>query len=198
MPAKKKKVSLRGVLGQKKVATKERFREQKERNQYCIDAVLVDEVLKSLPNNITIIGARVRVGSPFKREKAIVPNKLRRFGCNYMIHSLPSTEAVITVDQVKPSTITTAIKKVAEYIHADPSKATFKYITLSNGTATGKFERTTKDIRLDEKDLRKKANVLGLKEGQGKITSLIADLHAKNFRCSWEEVTVRIVTCHTS
>ena len=183
-------------LGQRKFATNERFKNQKDRNQYCIDGVLVKEVLDYIPKDLTIIGARIRVGTPFKRQKSVVPNKLRKYGCTYMVHSLPTTEAEITVDQVSATTIKRAIREVCKGINADPGKATFRYLTLSNGTATGQFTRTTKEMRPDERDLRKKANVLGLKEAQGKISTLIADLGVKNYHCSWEEITTRVVTCH--
>jgi hypothetical protein len=180
--------------GNKKRAGKE-FGEIKNKTQYCIDGVLVDEVLDNLPTGIEIIGCKIRIGTHLMQQKGIVPNNLRKYGCTYMRHSLPSTSAEITLDAVNPKQIKTSVGKVAESIGADPEKAYFQYIVLSNGESAGKFQRTTKEIHPDERDLRKKAVVLGLTDGQGKVQGLIRDIGAKNFKCSWEEVTVRMVTC---
>ena len=172
------------------------YGEIKHKTQFCIDGVLVDEVLNNLPDEITIVGCKIAIGTHLKQQKGVVPNSLRKYGCTYMRHSLPSTSAEITLDQVNGKQVKTAVEHVAEGIGAEPEKAYFTYIVLSNNNgATGKFVRCTKEIRRDEKDLRRKAIVLGLTDAQGKIQGLISDIGAKNFRCSWEEVITRMVTC---
>ncbi len=110
------------------------------------------------------------------------------------IHN-PSYEASLVFDQVDPSVIRNSIKEVGKALDLDTERAYFRYIILSNNDGTGKFERTTKEIRPDETDQRKKLIVMGLTEAEGKIQSLISDISAKKYSCKIQEITSRTVIC---
>jgi len=183
----------RAYLGTKKYAPKT-FKSS-EGMQYCIDGVYVDEVLKGLPDNIKIIGGQVRIGTAWKRTKEVVPVALRRLGCTYFTKLHPSSEANITFDQISKTAIKENVKKACKLIDADYKKAHFRYITLTNGESNGRFERTTKELHPDERDLRKKATVLGLKDATGKIQGLIADISANKYFCRKQTVEVTTVIC---
>lgn len=163
--------------------------------QFCIDGFLVEEVLKSLPKSITIFGAKVVVGKGFSKHKTKIPNRLRKFGVSQLNIHEPAYEAYLVFDQVAKSTITKCIKQVSEALELDSTGAYFKYLTLSNGKASGKFERTTKEIRPDETDLRRKLTVLGLTDADGRIQSLISTLSAKKYECKIQDTSIRTVIC---
>lgn len=163
--------------------------------QFCIDGTLVKETLEDLPKGVTIVGARVRLGTQFKRQRAVVPTKLRKSGCCYMCHVLPSTEAELAFDQVEAKTIIKASREVSKHIGCDADRAYFRYLTLSNGKSTGKFVRTTKEMRPDERDLRKKAVVLGLEDAEGQIQTLIADISANKYYCHKQTIEVTTILC---
>jgi hypothetical protein len=93
----------------KKKAPK-KFTNKSSAVQHCIDDVLVDEVLKNIPNNIKILGCRIRFGMPLKRTKAVVPNKLRKLGVNYLNKIHEAFEAEITLDQVSKAHIKRCVK----------------------------------------------------------------------------------------
>jgi len=106
-------------------------------------------------------------------------------------------EAEVTLDQTTPTAIKRSVKVVAEYIGAEPEQATFRYIVLSNGQGTGKFVACRKEMTArgeDAADLRKKLRVMGLEDAQGRVQSLIADIHAGSFRCNFQEVTVKQIS----
>ncbi len=165
--------------------------------QFCIDGYLVDEVLKGIPKDVIIFGAKVVVGKGFSKHKTRIPNRLRKFGVTQLNMHEPAYEAFLVFDQVVRSTIVSSIKSVSEALELEVGGAYFKYLTLSNGEGTGKFERVTKEIRPDETDLRKKLTVLGLTDAEGKIQSLIGELSAKKYECKIQEVTTRTVICST-
>lgn len=163
--------------------------------QFCIDGYLVEEVLGMLPKNIKIFGAKVVVGTGFSKHKTQIPNRLKKFGLQSLRTHIPSYEGDLVFDEVSRKSIKDSIKGVCEALNLKEEKAYFKYITLSNGTANGKFERTTKEIRPDETDMRKKLTVLGLTDAEGKIQGLVADISAKKYHCKIQEVTSRTVIC---
>jgi len=163
--------------------------------QFCIDGHLVDEVLKDLPKGITIFGAKVVVGKGFSKHKAKIPNRLRKYGVQQLNEHKPAYEAYLVFDQVTRTTIKKSIHEVSKALDLNEEAAYFKYLTLSNGKGTGKFERTTKEIRPDETDLRKKLTVLGLTDAEGKVQTLIAEISAKKYECQIKEVSTRTVIC---
>ena len=159
--------------------------------QHCIDGYHVKEVLDSLSKKVTIIGCRIRFRYPIKRKKVVIPKDLRAVGCSYLQQIQPGLEAEITLDQVTPMQIKRAVKAVAEHIGQDADEAYFSYLTVANGSASAKFVITTKEMEPkgeDAADLRKKLKVLGLDEGQGKVQSLLAELHTGVYRCDFETV----------
>lgn len=175
----------------------EKVEKKRDAIQHCIDGVMVSDVLKSVPNGIKIIGCRIRFGYPIKRKKIVVPREIAKAGCNYLQQIMAGLEAEVTLDETTPTQIRKSCKVVAEYIGADPDLASFRYITLSNGQGTGKFVACTKEMTArgpDAADLRKKLKVMGLEDAQGRIQSLIADIHAGGFRCNFQEVTVKQIS----
>jgi hypothetical protein len=171
----------------------------KDPTQLCIDGYLVDEVLPLIGKNLTIIGCKIRFGLPIKRQRIVVPTKLRKHGVGSMSEIKAGLEAEIVLDQTTPTAIKKAVKSVADYIGADPRRASFNYITLSNGKGAVRFNLTTKEMKPkgdDAADLRKKARVLGAGEGQGKVQSVIADVGAEKFQCDIETVVEkRVALC---
>jgi hypothetical protein len=163
--------------------------------QFCIDGVLIDEVLDLIPKGVTILGASVIVGKGYNKQRVVVPTKLKKLGVQSMRQTLPEQEASIVFDQVKPETIKSNVKVVADLLGTEYASAYFKYMVLSNGSGSGKFERTTKQMNSDDKDLRRKKKVLALTWGQARVQSLLADINAEKYRCSIEEVVIRTVVC---
>lgn len=167
--------------------------------QYCIDAHLVDDVLP-LIKHVTIIGCGVRFGMPIKRQKTIVPVKLRKCGVNRMSEIKAGLEAEITLDQTTPTSIKRSVKTVANHLGVDPKVASFRYLTLADKQGSGRFEVTTKEMQPQKEgeaiDLRRKARVLGLTNGTGKVNSLCSKIGAGKFRCDIETVKEsKIVLC---
>ena len=166
--------------------------------QFCLDGTLVDEVLPMV-KGVDIIGCNIRFGMPIKRQKIVVPTKLKKFGVNKMSEIKAGLEAEIVLDSVTPAAVKKAVKNVAQHVGCDPKSATFRYITLSNGTASCRFDVTSKEMAAkgdDAADLRKKAKVLGAGESNGKIQSLFSDIGAEKFRCDFETVIEkRIAIC---
>jgi len=167
----------------------------KDITQFCIDGHLVEEVLGLIPAGIKIFGAKVVVGTGFSKHKTQVPNKLRRFGLQSLRVHTPTYEGDIVFDEISKKGIKDSIKGVCDVLNLNQDRSYFKYLVLSNGSGTGKFERTTKEIHPDETDLRKKLIVLGLTDAEGKIQGLLAELSAKKYACKIQEVTTRTVIC---
>lgn len=180
-------------VGAKKLAPKSM--KQKVATQFCIDGYLVDEVLNQIPSGVKIIGAKVYLGKSFSKKKCTIPNSLKKLGVQSLYEHVPAQEAIFVFDEIGKSTIKNRIEDVAKYIEADTSKAYFKYITLDNGECKGRFERTTKEIKPYDEDLRKKLVVLGLTDAEGKVTSLIHDLGAKKYECKIQMAEVRTIMC---
>jgi hypothetical protein len=166
--------------------------------QYCIDAYLVDEVLKAIPSTLEIIGANILIGIERSSHKVVVPNKLKKLGVTYMRERQANLETNVTFyGPTAKSTILKNVSKISEIIGTDKRKAYFKTITLQNNEASVYFIRTTKEIKPDETDLRKKLKLLGAKSGQGKCSSIYAELGSigKNYVCGIEEVIGRVAIC---
>lgn len=168
---------------------------RKDETQFCIDGVLVSEVLEDLSDKVSIIGAKVVVGKGFSKHKVVIPNRLKRWGVQSLQEHEPAQEATLVFDSVSKSTILAKTRQVAHAIGADANKAYFRYLTVGIEGAAGKFVRCTKDMRPHDEDLRKKLVVLGLIEAQGEVKELIAVLHAKPYRCTIETVEVRTIIC---
>ena len=101
----------------------------------------------------------------------------------------------LTFDEVTPQTILRNTRLACNALGADPSRASFRYLVLQNGTGAGKFERTRKDITPDDNDRRRKTAVLGLTDAQGDVKNLISSVSAGAYSCHIETVPVRVVTC---
>lgn len=167
--------------------------------QYCIDGVHVEDVLP-LVKDVSIIGCRIRFGMPLKRQRVVVPVKMKRCGVQTMSAIQSTLDAEIVLDATTPTLIRKAVKDVAAFIDTDPAKATFKYLTLGVKGASAKFQATTKEMtpqkETDALDLRKKAKVLGLTDGQGKVHTLCAKIGAEKFQCDIQTIQERkIVLC---
>jgi hypothetical protein len=180
-------------VGAKKLAPKSM--KNKTATQFCIDGHLVDEVLKQLPGDVKIIGAKVYVGKSFSKHKCTIPNSLKKMGVQSLYEHIPAQEAMLVFDETNKTHIREKVADVAKYIDGDASKAHFKYLTLDNGAAKGKFERTTKEIKPYDEDLRRKLVVLGLTDAEGKINTLISDLGAKKYECKIQIEEVKTVMC---
>jgi len=167
--------------------------------QYCIDGIHVDDVLP-LVKQVKIIGCRISFGMPLRRQRVVVPVKMRKCGVRTLSEIKSGLEAEIVLDSTTPALVRKAVKQVAQFIDTDPARASFRYLTLGDGAGSAKFSATTKEMTpQDEKDaldLRKKAKVLGLVDGQGKVNSLCAKIGAEKFRCDIQTIVERkIVLC---
>ena len=181
-----------GKTGTKKLA---KGLKAKTAAQFCIDGYLVKEVLDGLPTGITILGAKILIGAVHQRRKIIVPTVMKKMGVQKLEESVVSQQATLVFDQTTKPTIKSMVKAVSAKMGVDPDAAFFKYITVKNGEAVGKFEHCTKEIKPDERDLRKKLRVLGLTDGEGKINTLIRDLSAKKYECQIKMEEVRTIVC---
>ncbi|MBW1672045.1 MAG: hypothetical protein JRJ45_00115 [Deltaproteobacteria bacterium] len=174
-------------------------KEVKNAVQYCIDGIHVEDVLPQL-KKVDIIGCRIRFGMPIRRQRVVVPVRMRKCGVQTLSEIKSGLEAEIVLDATSPSLIRKAVKQVAKFIDTDPAKASFRYLTIGNGCGSAKFGATTKEMKPqkdnDALDLRKKAKVLGLMEGQGKVNTLCSRIGAEKFRCDIQTITERkIVLC---
>jgi len=179
-----------GKTGTKKLAKKE-----VAKTQYCLDGVLVNEVLDALPKKVEIIGAQLDINHYSNRKRLPIPNKLKRLGMSMYSEREVDFRGAITFDQTTPETIKRNTRLICKAIGADPSKVTFRYITLRNGKSAGKFQRTKKDITPADNDLRKKTNVLGLTDAEGDVASLIRSVSADAYTCDIQTVETRVVVC---
>lgn len=179
--------------GTKKLAPKSM--KDKVATQFCIDGVLVNDVLKQIPSDVKIIGVKVYAGKSYNKHRMAIPNSLKKMGVQTLSEHIPAQEATIVFDETSKKVILKKVADVCKYIDGDATKAYIKYITLDNGSAKGKFERCTKEIKPYDEDLRKKLVVLGLTEAEGKIQSLISDLGAKKYECKIQMTEVRTIMC---
>jgi hypothetical protein len=170
----------------------------KTETQYCIDGVLVHEILADLSDAVDIIGARVIIGSGIKKKNVVVPAKLKKLGVQSIRQSAPASQITMVFDKVSKSTIMRKVAAVAGAMGVDPEKAYFSYLTVKNSEASGRFTRCKKDLRPDETDLRKKATVLGLTDASGKIAQMLSVLHATPYQCRIDTVEVRTFICTKS
>jgi hypothetical protein len=181
-----------GRTGAKKLAKK-----VVDKTQYCIDGVLVNEVLDGLPTKgVKIIGATVDINHYSQRKRLPIPNKLKRLGLSLYSQREVDVRAAITFDETTADVIKRNVRLICNALGADPAKATFHYLTLQNGTSAGKFIRTKKDITPSDNDLRKKTNVLGLVDAQGDVASLIRGVSADAYTCNIQTVETRVVICN--
>jgi hypothetical protein len=171
------------------------LKKDKTVTQYCIDGYLVNEVLDDLPTGVTIIGAKVLIGSVHQRHKIVVPNRMKRLGVQMIQESVATQQATLVFDQVSKTVIKSKVAQVSRSMGVDPNLAFFKYITLQVTDATGKFEHCTKEIKPDETDLRKKLRVLGLEDAEGEVKNLIKVLSAKKYMCTIQHEQVRTIIC---
>ena len=181
------------ITGAKKLAPKSM--KNKTATQFCIDGYLVNDVLKGIPSDVNIVGAKVYAGKSFSKKRQPIPNSLKKMGVQSLYEHIPAQEAIIVFDETNKKTILEKVADVCKYIDGDPEKAYIKYITLDNGSSVGKFERCTKEIKPYDEDLRRKLVVLGLTDAEGKIQSLIRDLGAKKFECKIQMTEVRTIMC---
>jgi hypothetical protein len=162
--------------------------------QHCINESNVKEVLKLLPKDIEIIGAKVEIGGMPHTHFAVVSNKMRLLGVERIKSYDKNLAAFLVFDKVKPKALLANILAVAREIGTDPDKAYFRYLTLQYKDVAGKFDRTKKSINLDE-DRRKKLTVLGLTEGKGRVSQLLARIGTTAYRCDIQTVETKIVLC---
>jgi hypothetical protein len=165
-------------------------------HQFCIDGFLVEEVLKTVPETLTIIGAEVEVGTNMGSRNIPVTNSLKKLGVSRLTQSVPNKRAFIIFDKTTPKIILSKTKEVCRLLEVDYSRAAFRYITLAddNGSA-GQFRRTTKEIKPYSEDQRKKLKVLGLSVGHGKVQDVVAKLGAKKYYCDFQEEIVKVAMC---
>lgn len=164
-------------------------------HQFCIDGYMLEEVLKSIPKKVKIIGAEVEVGTTLGSRKIPVPNAARRVGVQRLSQTVPKRRAFLVFDEVAPDVIIESTKKACKHLDIDYKTAQFREIKLQYKGAVGIFTRTTKEIKPYSEDLRKKLKVLGLRLGQGKVSDLISALGAKKYYCDFHEEIVRVAIC---
>lgn len=182
----------RAHLGQQKLAP---VNMRKDATQFVIDAFFIDEVLSLIPDGINIIQAEIWLYKRDVDNRLMIPNVLKALGVIYMRESGMVKSTKLIFDETTKEQIKRNVQKVATALDMPYSKAYFKSIVLSNADGAGKFEHTTKEIRPDDTDLRKKLRVMGLTSGQGKVQALVAAINAKKFRCTVKQEAVRIVMC---
>jgi len=162
--------------------------------QHCINESNVKEVLKLVPKDVRIIGAKVEIGGMPHTHFAVVPNRLRMCGVERIKAYDNNRAAFLVFDKITAKQILDNIKIVAKEIGADPDKAYFRYLTLQYHDVAGKFERTKKSIMLEE-DRRRKLTVLGLTEGKGRVSQLLSKIGTTAYRCDIQTIESRIVLC---
>jgi HrpA-like RNA helicase len=180
-------------VGRKKIAP---INMKKEEHQFVIDAYLVDEVLSQIPADIKIIQACIYCIKREKNHRIIVSNALRKEGCSSAYLQGECVRYQLIFDQTTKSVIRSKYEKICELTGADRRYSYFRYLVLANKNGNVKFEHTTKEIKPDETDLRKKLRVLGATTGSGQVQSVISDLNAKKYRCSIKEEPVKFVMCY--
>jgi len=159
------------------------------------------KVLDYIPNDVQITGGRIIIGTTHNRVTVETPRALeKKHGSMYIRASVPCMEAEASFNTVRTKAeIRAMIKDVAAYVDYDPEKAYFRFLTLTTKDKDGKeivgrFMKSTKDIP-DKEDLRRKTNILGLKEGKGHVAELLKKVTAKAYLCSKTTVPIEIVTC---
>lgn len=182
----------RSSKGSKKIAP---VNMRKEEHQFVIDGYLVDEVLSQIPASLTIIGASVYTVRREKSSKVVVPNVLRKYGVSHIWKQGSTTRTALIFDQISKQALKDKIAHVCRVQGSEYQGSSFKYIILSNGKGTVKFEFCTKEITPDETDLRKKLKVLGAVMGQEQVQSVISDLNASKYKCVIRQEAVKLIMC---
>lgn len=162
--------------------------------QHCINESNVKETLKLIPKDVKIIGAKIEVGGMPHTHFAVVSNKMRLYGVERIKSYDKNLAAFLVFDRITPKKLLENINKVAKEIGTDPDKAYFRYLTLQYGDVVGRFERTKKSIMMEE-DRRKKLTVLGLTEGKGRVSELLAKVGTTAYRCDIQTIEAKIVLC---
>lgn len=188
----KKSVFTRKGSGTKKIAP---INMRKEEHQFVIDGYLVDEVLKQVPAGLKIIQAYVYAVDHKSTAKIAIPNSLKKLGVSSIYTAGSSKRVTLTFDQTSKENIKNKLDQVCKLLNLDRNRAYFRYVVLSNGEGTVKFEHCTKEIKPDETDLRKKLRVLGATLGTGKVQSVISNLNASKYVCHIKEQPVRFIMC---
>lgn len=180
-----------------RTGSKKQPKKEVDKTQYCIDGVLIDEVLDYLPKKgLKIIGAQIVVAMYEPRTRQPISNKMKRLGVTTISSRNKDVTAMVTFDETTPATIKRNVRLIAADLGAKYDKAYFKYLTVENGVTAGKFERTKKDITPTDGDLRKKITVLGLVDATGDVKSLIKSVSADAYVCNIQTVDARIMTCN--
>lgn len=168
---------------------------RKEEYQFVIDGTLVDEVLSKIPNGMNIIGAQVYTTHREKSSKIMVPNALKKYGVSHIYKQGSASRTSLIFDKISKQGIKEKVSYVCKSMNSEYQRAYFKYIVLSNGKGTVKFQFCTKEITPDETDLRKKLKVLGAIMGQEQVQSVISDLHATKYKCVIRQEPVKLIMC---
>ena len=168
---------------------------RKEEYQFVIDGTLVDEVLSHIPAGMNIVGAQVYTTKREKSSKIVIPNALKKYGVTHIHKQGSATRTSMIFDKISRQGIKEKVHHVCKAVGSDYQGAYFKYIVLSNGKGTVKFQFCTKEITPDETDLRKKLKVLGAIMGQEQVQSVIQDLHASKYKCVIRQEPVKLVMC---
>ena len=168
---------------------------RKEEIQHVIDGYLVQEVLKQIPPEIKILGGIIKISLINKKKRMIVPNILKQCGVQSIWVGDGAKDVVITFDEISRNALIKNVKLACSRLNMPFERAYFSSLLLSNGQGNGRFEHCTKEQTPDETDLRKKLRVLGLVSGKDRVQSLIADIHAKKFRCMIKEEPAKFIMC---
>jgi len=180
-------------LGQRRIAQPV-FKDQ---TQHCIDAYLLDEVLAAIPQNVHILRLYATIGSTLHTRKAPVSNKLRRLGVTSMQVPRLVTSKRVTVlfEGASRNTIKNNCVKIAKEIGCTADEVWVDNCLLSYDNVNALFQRTTKELRPDDTDQRKKLKVLGLKHVNGDTKELLRVLSATSYKCDIQVVPVRTMIC---
>jgi len=170
----------------------------KEMVQYCIDAYLFGDVMKSVPKSISIESVSFELGSSYKlRRRAAISNKMRKLGITSCRQTVPSIEYGVRIDGVGREALKKMAKELSKETNEDMDFARVSRLTLSYKESEATFNRTAKATKPDETDLRKKLKLLGLVSSEGNVVELIRELSASKYSCKFQRVFSDTIICST-
>jgi len=164
--------------------------------QYCLDTQYFMETLGAIPSSIGIENLRFRTGQYYsQRRKLKVTNKFARMGVTNISQASPSIEYSGNFKGMRKKEMIRTMKEFCKETGISIDKVRVDYISLSFNGASGYFSRTTKEIRPDANDQRRKLIVLGMSSSDGNVKSLLAELSAKKYSCTFERVFTNHIIC---
>jgi len=163
--------------------------------QHCIETNNFKKVMQLLPYDLVIESLTFEVGHGFGSKRISVVESDRDLGVTYIREPKQGKSVEGRFEDISRSKMIHNMETVCKKFGFDYDEARIRSILISKGEDSAMFHRTRKEIRPNERDLRRKLTVLGLTNFSGDMNSIISALSTKKYVCRIEIVPTRVITC---